>query len=139
MTITITKGKLIRWIITAVILFCGAVEADDVPKVMLNVARCREFMADFTGYDDYSLLDVYEWRPGMFGVIMLCPVGFYETLIYDCRNGKKDVIYRDMYVPRKERREELRRESIFVADAVRLAKSALTIDPVKVPSVYNSL
>jgi hypothetical protein len=125
MTITITKGKLIRWIITAVILFCGAVEADDVPKVMLSVARYREFMADFTGYDDYSLLDVYEWRPGMFGVVMLCPVGFHETLVYDCRNEKKEVVYRDMYVPRKEKREELRRESILVADAIRLAKIAI--------------
>jgi hypothetical protein len=125
MTVTITKGKLIRWIITAVILFCGAVEADDVPKVILSVARCREFMADFAGYDDYSLLDVYEWRPGMFGVVMLCPVGFHETLVFDCRNEKKEVIYRDMYVPRKEKRNELRRESILVADAVRLAKASV--------------
>jgi hypothetical protein len=125
MIITITKGKLIRWIIMAVILFCGAVEADDAPKVILNVMRHREFMADFSGYEDYSLLDVYEWRTGMFGVVMLCPVGFHETLIFDCRNGKREIIYRDMYVPRKEKREELRRESILVADAVRLAKSAL--------------
>jgi hypothetical protein len=127
MTVTITKGKLIRWIITAVILFCGAVEADDVPKVILSVARCREFMADFAGYDDYSLLDVYEWRPGMFGVVMLCPVGFHETLVFDCRNEKKEVIYRDMYVPRKEKRNELRRESILVADAVRLAKASVNM------------
>jgi hypothetical protein len=125
MSITITKGKLIRWIIMAVILFCGAVEADDVPKVMLSVARCREFMADFTGYDDYSLLDVYEWRSGMFGVVMLCPAGLHETFVFDCRDGKKEVIYRDVYIPRKEKREELRRESILIVDAVRLAKSAL--------------
>ncbi|MDR1510049.1 MAG: hypothetical protein LBS53_10455 [Synergistaceae bacterium] len=126
MSITITKGKLMRWIIIAVILFCGAVEADDVPKVMLSVAQHREFMADFSGYEDYSLLDVYEWRSGMFGVVMLCPAGFHETLIYDCRNKKKEVVYRDMYVPRKEKRNELRSESILVADAVRLAKSVLT-------------
>jgi hypothetical protein len=131
MTIEITKSKLIRWIIIAFILFCGAVEADNVPKVMLSVARYREFMADFTSYDDYSLLDVYEWRPGMFGVVMLCPVGFHETLVFDCRNGKREIIYRDMYIPRKEKRNELRRESILVVDAVRLAKSAITIEPVK--------
>jgi hypothetical protein len=29
-------------------------------------------MADFSGYEDYNLLDVYEWRPGMFGVVVLC-------------------------------------------------------------------
>jgi hypothetical protein len=55
---------------------------------------------------------------------MLCPVGFQETLIFDCRNEKKEVVYRDMYIPRKEKREELRRGSILMADAVRLAKSA---------------
>jgi hypothetical protein len=55
---------------------------------------------------------------------MLCPVGFHETMVFDCRNGKKEIVYRDMYVPRKEKREELRKESILVVDAVRLAKSA---------------
>jgi hypothetical protein len=127
MSITITKGKLIRWIIIAVILFCGAVEADDAPKVIMSVVRNREFMADFTGYDDYSLIDVYEWRTGMFGVVMLCPTGFHETLVFDCRNGKKEIVYRDMYIPRKEKREELRRESILVVDAVRLAKGAIAM------------
>jgi hypothetical protein len=55
-----------RWIIIAVILLSGVVEADNAPKVILNVARCREFMAGFSDYEDYSLLDVYEWRLGMF-------------------------------------------------------------------------
>jgi hypothetical protein len=36
---------------------------------MIGVAANREF-------GDYSLLDVYEWRPGMFGVAMLCLPGF---------------------------------------------------------------
>jgi hypothetical protein len=109
----------------AVILLCGAVEADDAPKVILSVVRHREFMAEFSGYDDYSLLDVYEWRPGMFGVVMLCPAGFHETFVFDCRNDKKDVIYRDAYIPRKEKREELRWESILVVDAVRLARTVI--------------
>jgi hypothetical protein len=125
MTITITKGKLTRWIIAAVILFCGAVEADDAPKVILNVARHREFMAEFKGYDDYSLLDIYQWRTGFYGVVMLCPAGFRETFVFDCRDGKREIIYRDVYIPRKEKREELRRESILVKDAVRLAKTAI--------------
>jgi hypothetical protein len=80
-------------------------------------------MADFTGYDDYSLLDVYQWRAGFYGVVMLCPAGIQETFIFDTRNGNKEVIYRDAMIPRKSRREELRRESIKVADAVRLAQS----------------
>jgi hypothetical protein len=124
-SITITKGKLTRWIIIAVILFCGAVEADNAPKVILNVVQNREFMTDFTGYDDYSLLDVYQWRPGFYGVVMLCPAGIQETFIYDTRNRKKEVIYKDAMIPRKSRREELRRESIKVADAVRLAQSVV--------------
>jgi hypothetical protein len=56
---------------------------------------------------------------------MLCPAGIHETFVFDCRDEKRDVIYRDIYILRKERREELRRESILVADAVRLAKIAL--------------
>jgi hypothetical protein len=124
MSITITKAKLTRWIIAAFILFCGPSQAVDVPRVMVTAVEQREFMADFTGYDDYSLLDVYQWRPGFFGVVMLCPAGFHETFVFDCRDGKREIVYRDAYIPRKEKREELRRESIFVADAVRLAKTA---------------
>jgi hypothetical protein len=124
MIITITKGKLIRWIIAAFILFCSPVQAVDVPHAVVSAVAQREFMADFTGYDDYSLIDVYQWRTGFFCVIMLCPAGVHETLVFDCRGGKREVIYRDIYIPRKEKREELRRESILVEDAVRLAKSA---------------
>jgi hypothetical protein len=125
MTITITKSKLTRWIIAAFILFCGSSQAVDVPRVMVTVVEQREFMADFVGYDNYSLLDVYQWRPGFFGIVMLCPAGFHETFVFDCRDGKREIIYRDTYIPRKEKREELRRESILVSDAVRLAKTAL--------------
>jgi hypothetical protein len=84
-------------------------------------------MADFTGYDDYSLLDVYEWRPGLFGVAMLCPAGIRETPIFDCGKEKKEIIYRDMYIPKKEKRAELRKEGILVADAVRLAKAGASM------------
>ena len=34
MTITITKGKLTRWIIAAVILFCSTGQAVDVPHAV---------------------------------------------------------------------------------------------------------
>jgi hypothetical protein len=77
MTITITKGKLIRWIITAFILFCGPSQAVDVPRAAVAAVAAREFMAGFAGYEDYSLLDVFEWRPGFFGVMMLCPAGIH--------------------------------------------------------------
>jgi hypothetical protein len=125
---TIAKGKLVRWIILAVtavivmILFCGSAQAADVPRIVMEAARHREFMAGFSDYEDYSLCDVYKLRPGLFGVVMLCPVGFQETLVYDTRQGKMKVIYRDVTIPQKSRREEMRRESIRVIDAVRLAK-----------------
>jgi hypothetical protein len=125
MTIEITKGKLTRWIIIAVILFCGTGDAVDVPKLAVEVVKCREFMAKFAGYGDYNLCDVYEWKPGLFGVVMLCPVGFRETIVFDTRDGKMEAIYRDATIPPKKRREEMRRESIKVADAVQLAKSAV--------------
>jgi hypothetical protein len=107
------------------ILFCGTGHAVDVPHAAVAAVACREFMADFKGYDNYSLLDVYQWRAGFFGIVMLCPAGFHETFVFDCRDGKRKVVYRDTYIPRKEKREELRRESILVADAVRLAKTAV--------------
>ena len=125
MTIEITKGKLTRWIIVAVILFCGTGDAVDVPGVVVEVVKHSEFMAKFTGYENYSLNNVYEFRPGLFGVVMLCSVGFLETLVYDTRDGKMEVIYRDAIIPRKERREKIRSESILVADAVRVAKNAV--------------
>jgi hypothetical protein len=90
------------------------------------VARNSEFLAGgLHGYENYHLYDVYELRPELFGVVMLCPVGFLKTIVYDTRNGKMEVIYRDVYIPGKEKREALRRESVKAADAVRLAKSAL--------------
>ncbi|MDR3254346.1 MAG: hypothetical protein LBT31_02090 [Synergistaceae bacterium] len=125
MTITITKGKLIRWIVVAVILLCGTSQAADAPRVIASVVINREFMAGFSGYEDYHLHDVYEWRNGLFCVVLLCPAGIRETFVYDTRNGKREVIYRDAIIPRKDRREEMRRESILVLDAVRLAKTAI--------------
>jgi hypothetical protein len=125
LTITITKWKLTKWIIIAFILVCGTGQAVDVPRIVENVAWCREFMAGFTGYENYNLLDVYELRPGLFGVVMLDPVGFRETHVYDCRNGKREEIWRDADIPPKTRREALRRESILVSAAVSLAKKIL--------------
>jgi hypothetical protein len=62
---------------------------------------------------------------------MLCPAGIQETFIYDTRNGKVEIIYRDAMIPLKSRREELRRESIKVADAVRLAQATRKQENVK--------
>jgi hypothetical protein len=58
---------------------------------MIGVVANREF-------DDYSLLGVYQWRTGFYGVVMLCPAGIHETLVFDCRGGKREVVYRDIYI-----------------------------------------
>jgi hypothetical protein len=121
----LTKAKCIRWIITAVILFCAPVQAVDVPDAVNAAIAQREFMSSFTGYDDYSLLDAFQWRKGFYGVVMLCPAGFHETLIYDCRDGKREIVYSDVYIPKKKTRAEMRKNSILVRDAVRLAKTAI--------------
>jgi hypothetical protein len=125
LTINITKAKLMKWVVIIVILVCGAAQATDAPKAAVNVVRHREFLAEFSGYDDYSLLDVYEWRPGLFGVVMMDTAGIRMTLVYDCRDGKREVIYRDAYIPNKKKREELRRESLLVSDAIKLAVAAV--------------
>jgi hypothetical protein len=121
----LTRAKFIRWIITAVILFCAPVQAVDVPEAVGAAIKQRDFMASFTGYDDYSLLDVFQWRKGFYGVVMLCPAGIHETLVFECRDGKREIVYSDVYIPKKDMRAEMRRNSILVKDAVRLAKTAI--------------
>jgi hypothetical protein len=56
---------------------------------------------------------------------LLCPAGIRETFVYDTRNGKNEVIYRKAVIPRKEKWEEILRESTLVADAVRLAQGVM--------------
>jgi hypothetical protein len=128
-TITITKGKLTRWIIIAVILFCSTGQAVDAPRVMVNVVANRKFLSEFSGYENYRLYDVYELRKGFFGVVLLCPAGFQETIVYDTRGGKREAVYHDAVIPRKARREEMRDESVLVADAVKLARVAVASTP----------
>jgi hypothetical protein len=77
----------------AVILFCAPVQAVDVPHATVAAVAQREFMADFTGHGDYSLLGVYQRRQGLYGVVMPCSVGFYETFVFDCRDEKREIIY----------------------------------------------
>jgi hypothetical protein len=128
MIITITKGKLTRWIVLAVIMLCGTSQALDAPKVISDVVANREFLAGFSGYEDYHLHEIYKLRNGLFGVVLICPAGIKETHVYDTRHGKKELIYRDAVIPTKAKRAKLRDESILVSDAVRLAKAAKALE-----------
>jgi hypothetical protein len=122
---TVTKARLTRWMIAAAVFFCAPVQAVDVPDAVTAAIAQREFMAGFKGYDEYSLLDAYQWRPGFYAVIMLCPAGIHETFVFDCRDGRQEAVYRDVFIPKKKTREEMRRNSILVSDAVRLARMAV--------------
>jgi hypothetical protein len=103
--------------------------AVDVPKVMVDIAAYREFLADgLPGYERYLLYDVYEFRKDMFGVVLIDPLGIQETVVYDMRKGGREIIYRDLYIPNKIRRERMMRESVTASDAVRLAQAALRSD-----------
>jgi hypothetical protein len=66
----------------------------DAQGYRIFIVRHREFMAGFTGYDDYSLL----------GRVPVA-AGVHETPAFDCRDGKREIIYRDVYIPRKEKRK----------------------------------
>jgi hypothetical protein len=80
MIITITKGKLMRWIITAVILFCGAVEADDAPKVIMSVMRHREFIADFQATRTTAYLTCMNGVPECLALSCFVRSGFMKRL-----------------------------------------------------------
>lgn len=66
MTVAITKGKLMKWIILTVIaviiviLFRGPAQAAYIPRIMTETARYSEFMAEFSGYKNYTLCDVHK-------------------------------------------------------------------------------
>jgi hypothetical protein len=65
----------IRWLIAAFILVCSSAQAADVPHAAVAAIANREFMARFTGYEDYRLLGVFEWRTGVFEVTTLDATG----------------------------------------------------------------
>jgi hypothetical protein len=129
LTISITKATLTRWIVIVCILFCGSSLAVDVdvPKIMRDVTANREFLAGLSGHERYYLYDVFELRKDVFGVVLMDPLGIQETLVYDLRNGEREIIYRDAYIPNKKKRERMMRQSVAVADAVRLAQTAIRV------------
>jgi hypothetical protein len=55
------------------------------------------------------------------GVILISPSGFEVRLVYDV--STLGILYVDTLLPEKSRREAMKRESVSVADAMKLAKS----------------
>jgi len=94
-----------------------------IENIMRNVVRNRVFFAGFWGHERHFLHDVERLGDGRLGVVLLTPIGFELRMVFDL--ATKKMAYEEMSVPNKNRREIMRRESIFVSDAVKLAKSAM--------------
>jgi hypothetical protein len=99
-----------------------------LPHVAVEVLRNRDFFAKpwiLWGYENCFLHDVNRLNEGRIGVTLLSPSGFEIRVVYDVET--LDAVYTDMRVSEKSKREVMRRKSIFVPDAVKLAKKALSI------------
>jgi hypothetical protein len=94
-----------------------------VENVIRNVVRDREFFAGFWGHERHFLHDVERLSDGRVGVVLLTPIGFELHMVFDLKT--KEMIYETTNVPSKDRREGMKRESIFITDAVKIAKNAV--------------
>ena len=97
-----------------------------LPSLVKGVVRNMDFFTRpcvLWGYEDCFLYDVNRMNRERIGVRLISPTGFEFNLVYDV--DTLDVIYRDMFIPEKAKREVLRRESISVADAIKLAESVV--------------
>jgi len=96
-----------------------------LPFVVEGVVYNRDFFSRpwvLWGYENCFLHDVSRLNNERIGVVLISPSGFEIRLVYDVNT--LDAIYREMLIPEKSKREAMRRESISVADAVKLANRA---------------
>jgi hypothetical protein len=97
----------------------------ELPAVVQAIVRNRDFFTRrwiLWGYEDSFLFDVKRLNDERIGIGLLTPSGFSVKLVYEVKALK--VSYENTRIPEKSAREAMRRESISVADAVKLAKSA---------------
>ena len=97
-----------------------------LPLVIEGVAKNKEFFAEFTECEDCYLYDVARISDERIGLVVLSPIGFEIRLVHEIKSG--EMLYKDIFVPEKGKRETMMRESISVADAIRLARSAITYE-----------
>ena len=93
-----------------------------LPSVVERVVLNRDFFTQsgiLKGYEDYLLYDVNRLDGERIGVVLICPSGFEVRVVYGVNT--LEVLYLDMLLPKKSRREVMRRESVKVEDAVKLA------------------
>jgi len=112
---------MLFWAVTAF-----AREEVALPSVVEGVFRNLDFFVRpwvLWGYENCFLYDVNRLNRERIGVCIISPPGFEFKLVYDVNT--LEVLYCDMSIPEKSKREAMKRESISVADAVKLAKSAM--------------
>lgn len=118
------KRFLLSMSLTVILL--SAAPAFATPPILRKVAENREFLARFTGYENCYLYDVSKISDGRVGLILLSPLGFEIRLVLETRGG--ETVYKDMFVPEKSKRTAMRRESVSIADAMKLARSAMAYE-----------
>ena len=98
----------------------------DLPSVVQGIVQNRDFFTRpwiLQGFEDYFLYEVNRIDNERIGVVLICTLGFEVRAVYDVNT--LDVLFLDTILPEKSRREAMRRESVSVADAVKLAKSIM--------------
>ena len=101
-----------------------ASEEASLPPVIEGVARNMDFFARpgiLRRLDNHLLYDVNRINAELIGVSFISPLGYETKRIYDINTLK--VIHTVSSLHSKARREAMRRESISVADAIKLAES----------------
>ena len=115
--------KRILWMFFLCALLFVASPALALPPVAARVLINGDFFTTFKGYDDCFLYDIERLDGERIGAILLDSIAFRYLLVFDVKTN--EVLYRDLSIPEKKKRGAMRRESIFVADAVRLGKAAM--------------
>jgi hypothetical protein len=97
-----------------------------LPSVVEGVVRNLDFFAQprvLRGYENHFLYDVNRLDNERIGVVLISPLGFEVRSVYGVKT--LDVLFLDTSVPEKQRCEAMRRESISVADAIKMVKSVM--------------
>lgn len=97
-----------------------------VPSLVEDIVANREFFAGFAGYEEYYLYDVKKIDEGRIGLVLLDPMGCEIRMVSTVKNGEAP--YKEMIIPEKSKRAEMKSKSIKVVDAIRLAKSAVAYE-----------
>lgn len=116
-------------ILAVAVLLCSLLAAQPVfalPLVIEGVVKNKEFFAGFFEYEDCYLYDVARIGDERIGLVVLSPIGFEIRLVHEIQSG--EMLYKDIFVPEKGKREAMMWESISVADAIRLARSSIAYE-----------